>query len=96
MPTIKGNRLYVELGASQVRRRLKGHGFGVRKVETAGRQRAVIIHTATGQQQRKLESLFRDVLAEPAHHSSLTSDDDRNFQPRATIPPIQTSRHPSC
>jgi len=36
------------LGASQVRRRLKGHGYGVRKVYTDGKNRAVIIHTATG------------------------------------------------
>ena len=38
MKTVKGYRLYVELNASQVRRRLKGHGFGVRKVESAGSQ----------------------------------------------------------
>jgi len=47
--TIKTDRLYVDLGASQVRRRLKGHGFGVRKVETAGKNRAIITHTATGE-----------------------------------------------
>lgn len=63
MNTIKGNRLYVELSASQARRRLRGHRFGVRKVETAGRNRAAIIHTATGQHRRDLETLFRDVLA---------------------------------
>jgi hypothetical protein len=71
MTTTKGYRLYVELGASQVRRRLKGHGFGVRKVESAGNNRAVIIHTATGQHLRQLESLFRDVL-KPA------SDDEQS------------------
>ena len=60
--TIKGYRLYVELGASQVRRRLKGHGFGVRKVESAGKNQAVIIHTATDQHLRQLESLFHDVI----------------------------------
>jgi hypothetical protein len=60
--TIKTDRLYVALGASQVRRRLKGHGFGVRKVETAGKNRAVIIHTATGEHLRQLESLFHDVI----------------------------------
>ena len=32
MTDIKGDRLCVNLGASQVRRRLKGYGFGVRKV----------------------------------------------------------------
>lgn len=65
MPHIKGDRLYVELNASQVRRRLKGRGFGVRKVESAGAHRAVIIHTATGEHLRSLEALFRDVLPPP-------------------------------
>jgi hypothetical protein len=60
--TLKTDRLFVNLGASQVRRRLKGHGFGVRKVETAGKSRAVIIHTATGEHLRQLESLFQDVI----------------------------------
>ena len=60
--TTKTDRLYVDLGASQVRRRLKGHGFGVKKVETAGKNRAVIIHTATGEHLRQLESLFYDVI----------------------------------
>jgi hypothetical protein len=41
---------------------LKGHGFGVRKVETAGNNRAVIIHTATGEHLRQLEALFEDVI----------------------------------
>ena len=70
MKTIKGNRLYVDLGASQVRRRLKGHGFGVRKVETTGPKRAVIIHSATGQHRRELESLFQDVIADPAEEQA--------------------------
>jgi uncharacterized protein (TIGR00730 family) len=60
---IKGQRLHVMLGASQVRRRLKGLGFGVRKVESAGRGEAVIVHTATGQHLRELRSIFQDVLA---------------------------------
>ena len=42
-------KLFVNLGASQARRRLKGFGHGVRKVETAGSNKAVIVHTATGQ-----------------------------------------------
>ena len=66
MTDIKGDRLYVKLGASQVRRRLKGLGYGVRKVESAGRGEAVIIHTATGQHLRELRSFFQDVIAEPA------------------------------
>jgi len=60
--TIKTDRLHVALGASQARRRLKGHGFGVRKVETGGKNRAVIVHTATGKHLRQLESLFQDVI----------------------------------
>ena len=60
--TTKTDRLYVLLGASQARRRLKGHGFGVKKVETAGKNRAVIIHTATGKHLRQLEALFQDVI----------------------------------
>jgi hypothetical protein len=62
MNTLKGFRLYVQLSASQTRRRLQGHGFGVRKVQSAGRAEAVIIHTATGQHCRELEALFQDVL----------------------------------
>jgi DNA transformation protein and related proteins len=54
--TTKTGRLYVPLGASKVRRRLKGHGFGVKKVETAGKKRAVIVHTATGKHLRQLEA----------------------------------------
>ena len=62
MNRIKGFRLHVQLSASEARRRLKGYGFGVRKVESAGRGQAVIIHTATGQHCRELENLFRDAL----------------------------------
>ena len=47
----------------QVRKRLKGHGFGVRKVESADRKQAVIIHTATGQHLRELEALLADVMS---------------------------------
>jgi DNA transformation protein and related proteins len=60
--TTKTDRLFVNLGSSQVRRRLKGHGFGVRKVETTGKHRAVIIHTATGEHLHQLKSLFQDVI----------------------------------
>jgi len=65
MTGIKGDRLYVKLGPSQVRRRLKGLGFGVRKVQSAGRGEAVIIHTATGQHLRELCSVFQDVITKP-------------------------------
>jgi hypothetical protein len=57
----KGDKLYVNLGASQARRRLKGFGHGVRKVQSAGRNRALIIHTATGQHLAELEHKFADV-----------------------------------
>ena len=57
----KGYKLFVNLGASQTRRRLKGFGHGVRKVQTAGRNQAVIIHTATGGHLRELEAKFADV-----------------------------------
>lgn len=62
MPDIKGDHLYVRLGPSQVRKRLRGVGFGVRKVESAGTGRALIIHTATGHHLDQLRALFRDVL----------------------------------
>ncbi|MFV1966281.1 MAG: hypothetical protein ACC628_12730 [Pirellulaceae bacterium] len=65
MNTIKGDRLYVRLSASQTRRRLKGLGYGVRKVESAGRNEAVIIHTATGEHRRELCALFAEVLVSP-------------------------------
>lgn len=66
MSEIKGYRLYVNLGASQTRRRLRGHGFGVKKVQTDGRNRAVVIHTATGQHRDELHALFADVISEEA------------------------------
>ena len=62
MVEIKGERLYVNLAASQVRRRLKGHGFGVRKVHSDGKNRAVIIHTATGDHLRELKALFQNAI----------------------------------
>ncbi len=65
MKQIKGERLFVRLSASQARQRLKGAGYGVRKVCSAGRQQAVIIHTATGEHKRELEAIFSDVLETP-------------------------------
>lgn len=55
------DKLYVNLSASQTRKRLKRHGFGVKKVEAAGRNQSVIAHTATGGHLRELELLFADV-----------------------------------
>lgn len=63
MKDIKGYRLLVNLGASQTRRRLKGQGHGVRKVYSDGRNRAMIIHTATGGHRQALYTLFHDVIA---------------------------------
>jgi hypothetical protein len=66
MAEIKGNRLFVNLGASQTRKRVKGIGYGIRKVQSVGRNQAVIIHTATGEHLRELEAIFADV-----QHSSV-------------------------
>ena len=73
MTDIKGYRLYVNLGASQARRRLKGFGHGVRKVQSAGNHRSVVIHTATGQHLRELAALFRD--ATPSSSEEAPPDD---------------------
>jgi hypothetical protein len=64
MSAIKGHRLLVNLSASQTRRRLKGHGLGVRKVESAGRNQAVVIHTATGDHLRELKGLLRGYVCD--------------------------------
>ena len=61
MPNPKGSHLYVNLGPSQARHRLKGFGHGVRKVQSAGRNQAVIIHTATGRHLEELRAKFADV-----------------------------------
>jgi DNA transformation protein and related proteins len=61
MNSPKGDHLFVNLGASQARKRLKGFGHGVRKVQSAGRNQAAIIHTATGRHLKELKALFADV-----------------------------------
>ena len=61
MPDPKGAYLFVNLGPSQARKRLKGFGHGVRKVQSAGRNQAVIIHTATGRHLEELKAQFADV-----------------------------------
>jgi hypothetical protein len=58
----ENGKLYVALSASEVRRRLKGHGLGVRRVEAAGKGRAVIVHTATGTHLKQLEALFQGTV----------------------------------
>jgi hypothetical protein len=62
MKTYKGDLLYVNLGPTQTKRRLRGRGFGVKKVQSAGTGQAVIIHTATGRHLQQLRNLFADVL----------------------------------
>lgn len=57
----QGDKLFVNLGASETRRRLKGYGHGVRKISSAGRNQAVIIHTATGRHLQELQNKFTDV-----------------------------------
>ena len=57
----KGERLYVNLSASQSRKRLKGFGHGVRKIQSGGRNRAVVIHTATDRHLEELKAKFTDV-----------------------------------
>ena len=76
MKEFKGEKLYVALGASKVRRRLKGYGFGVRKVYSDGKDRAVIIHTATGEHLRELEVFFQDVITTPLDNPKPIPDED--------------------
>jgi hypothetical protein len=61
MNEVKGQKLYVALSATQTRRRLKGFGHGVRKIQSDGKNRAVVIHTATGQHLEELKAVFGDV-----------------------------------
>ena len=56
-----GDTLLVYIGATQARRRLKGFGHGVRKVQSAGHNQALIIHTATGRHLEELQAKFADV-----------------------------------
>lgn len=57
----KGDKLFVNLSAAQTKRRLKGFGHGVRKVHSAGKNQAVIIHTATDRHLEELKAKFDDV-----------------------------------
>lgn len=69
----KGDTLLVNISAAAARRRLKGFGHGVRKVHSAGRNQALIIHTATGRHLAELEAKFSDV--------GYTSTDDSLSEP---------------
>ena len=66
MPQRELDKLFINLSASQTRKRLKGHGFGVKRVESAGRHQAIVYHTATGQHLRELQLLFADVQCSTA------------------------------
>ncbi len=66
--------LIVNMSASQARKRLKGHGFGVRKVEAIDRLQAAVFHTATGDHCRALEALFSDVIETDSSNDFGTSD----------------------
>jgi hypothetical protein len=70
------------LSASQVRKRLKGYGFGVRDVQASDRNQAVIIHTATGEHLRELEALFSDVMSAPTQEAlGIPIENLRNLGP---------------
>lgn len=76
---VRTQRLLVNLGASQTRRRLKGHGFGVKKIETAGKSQAIITHTATGDHRAALHAFLADVIVDETAEG--TSDEDRLGDP---------------
>jgi hypothetical protein len=54
--------LLVQLSASQARKRLKGFGFGIRRIESVTNGQALIRHTATGIHLKQLLMLLADVL----------------------------------
>jgi hypothetical protein len=66
----KGQKLFVNLSASQTRKRLKGFGHGVRKIQSAGKNQAVVIHTATGQHLEELRAQFADVGVSDTLHQA--------------------------
>jgi len=86
----KGSHLFVNLGASQVRRRLKGFGHGVRKVQSAGRSQAVIVHTATGRHLAELEAKFADV-----GFSSAEGDLSKSVEPHRKLDMVQEASEES-
>ena len=83
----KGDKVYVNVSASQARRRLKGFGHGVRKVQSAGKNQAVIIHTATGRHLEELATKFADVrcashdgLGEVGKNITIRSESDADYE----------------
>lgn len=82
MSTPRGDTLFVNVSAAEARRRLKGFGHGVRKIRSAGRNRAMIIHTATGDHLRDLQNQFADAgFATTEADSSEPVDNLRNLGP---------------
>ncbi|AMV21227.1 TfoX/Sxy family DNA transformation protein [Planctomyces sp. SH-PL14] len=82
MPDPNGHKLFVNLGASQTRRRLKGFGHGVRKILSAGKNRSYVIHTATGRHLESLKAQFADVgCAESERELSEPIENLRNVGP---------------
>ena len=61
MNEVKGDKLFVSWSTAETKRRLKGFGHGVKKIHSAGKKRAVIIHTAVGKNLEELKSIFCDV-----------------------------------
>jgi len=84
----KGDKLYINLSASQARRRLKGVGYGVRKVQTAGRNMAVVIHTAVGHNLRALRAIFADVGSAESERELLEKIEHR-LQRQSGLAPMQ-------
>src|SRR5437867_1774232 len=82
----KGDKLYVNLSASQVRRRLKGVGYGVRKVHSAGRNLAVVIHTAVGHNLRALQAIFADVGSAVTERELLEIVEHRSQRESGLVP----------
>lgn len=84
MATPKGDKLFANVSASEARRRLKGFGHGVRKIQSAGRNQAVIIHTATGRHLQELERKFADVgFASKETELSEPVENLRNLGPKS-------------
>jgi cupin 2 domain-containing protein len=79
MPDPKGDKMFVNLGASEAKRRLKGFGHGVRKVQSAGRNQTVIIHTATGRHLQELEDRFAGVGVSNSEHDLSPGDQSHNM-----------------
>lgn len=79
----KGDKLYVNLSAAHVRRRLKGFGHGVRKVQSAGKNRAVVIHTATGQHLEELKAVFGDTKVSDSEEGPAPADEGDELRSRS-------------